>query len=173
MDSELLYYIKKALEYYDTIKDKYKVSTLKNKKPEIIPQERKIILNNESYSYELLGVFDTNTDIFIWAYSIPIIDNNFKKESESLHIYGLKQNVIKQNESEYRRGEGLEDDNFLKNISLVSFYIKTVFANSRILINNNLELDIILALSSYFLKDRIKFIYDDEKDGLISYYLIK
>ena len=146
---------------------------MKNKKPEIIPQERKIILNNESYSYELLGVFDTNTDIFIWAYSIPIIDNNFKKESESLHIYGLKQNVIKHNESEYRRGEGLEDDNFLKNISLVSFYIKTVFANSRILINNNLELDIILALSSYFLKDRIKFIYDDEKDGLISYYLIK
>lgn len=168
MDSELLYYIKKALEYYDNIKEKYKINNIKKKKVDITPVQHKIFINNETYTYELLGIFDTNTSVFTWAFSLPIIDDNFKKESESLHLYGLKQKVIKGNKDSNYDHETLKES-----ISLQSFYIKTIFGNSRLLINNSLELEIILALSSYFLKDRIKFIYNYEEYGLIQYFLIK
>ena len=49
-----------------------------------------------------------------------------------------------------------------------------MFGNSRILINNDLEIDILLAMSAYLLKERIKFIYKEEDDSsLITYYLVK
>jgi len=60
------------------------------------------------------------------------------------------------------------------NISILNFYIKTIFGNSRLYINNDLEIDILLAMSAYLLKERIKFIYTDEEDSsLITYYLVK
>ena len=170
MDSELLYVIKKALEYYDIMTEKFNKNF---KNPGTFHSvKREIILDDEHFNYEFLGVFDTNSSVWIWAYAIPTMPNNLKKESEELHLYGLKQNIhldpVENNEF------NVEFTNLDSNISLLNFYKKTILCNSRILINNDLEIDIILAISSYLLKDRIKYIYkSEEESGLVNYYLLK
>lgn len=168
MDSELLYTIKKALEYYDNMKNKFNQKFKKSGRFNAI---KSVISFDEDniFNYEFLGVFDTNTKVWIWAYALPILKNELKKESENLHLYALKQNINSVEKEKY------SDDfsDLASRISLLNFYFKTVLGNSRILINNDLEIDILLGISSYLLKDRIKYIYSEEEDGIINYYLLK
>ena len=168
MDSELLYTIKKALEYYDSMNQNF---IKKNKSKGNINQIRKeISFGDEIFRYEFLGIFDKNTNIWIWGYALPILGDELKQEIENLHLYGLKQKTIPIQKEKF--SDNLQA--LAKNISILNFYIKTIFGNSRILINNDLEIDILLAMSAYLLKERIKFIYKEEDDSsLITYYLVK
>ena len=68
---------------------------------------------------------------------------------------------------------GKHYDETIKSSSPQNFYIKTILLNSRVLINTNLELEILLSISSNLLGNRIKFIYKEEKNNLVNYYLIK
>lgn len=168
MDSELLYTIKKALEYYDSMNQNFlKRHSDKGKKSAM---NNLIQFGKETYEYEFLAIFDKNTNVWVWGYALPILSDELKQQIEGLHLYGLKQKTI----PIQRVKSSGNFDQLASNISILNLYIKTIFGNSRLYINNDLEIDILLAMSSYLLKERIKFIYKDEEDSsLITYYLVK
>jgi len=87
MDSELLYTIKKAFEYYDLMNQNF---LKKNpQKGNLSAMTNHIVFGEEKYKYEFLGMFDKNTNIWIWAYALPILNDELKQQIESLHLYGL------------------------------------------------------------------------------------
>lgn len=168
MDSNLTDLIKKSLETFD---DQNTNATELIQKYEgrsigfINPTMR---FNNKKFNFEILGVYDPNTKVWIWSWAIPIINPKYIYETSQLFKYGLTKILFRNTTvEEFMYFE--EDEEFSK----INFYIKTVFLNSRILINNNLELEILLAISSYILGNRIRFIFKEENLDLVYYYLIK
>lgn len=159
--------IKKSLEFYDNqnaINYKYLFnSQLLNR-----PNEEKVLIVDEfnfdniklEASYEILGIFDNQTKVWIWSWLLPNMSLNEILISKKLLDYGLK----------------LEPSSNTHD----HFYIKSQLTNSRILIENNIELDIHLAIISYLVKDLYLFIYpkkiyynEEKTKYLICYYIIK
>ena len=64
---KLSYLLKKSFNYYNLKKNQYK--DLLN--DEIILDEKKSIIkftkNNKKFNYEMLGLFDNNTNVWIWS----------------------------------------------------------------------------------------------------------
>ena len=114
--------MKKALEYYDNMKDKFNKKITTNGRFNSI---KSVVSFDEEniYNYEFLGMFDTNTKVWIWAYALPILNNELKKESESLHLYGLKQNRdrIENYSSEDSKEKTKYTDNFVDLSSKILF----------------------------------------------------
>ena len=74
---------------------------------------------------------------------------------------------------------GLKIDQTIQNLSYDNLYLKTLFVNSRFLLENIFQLELQLAISLYLGKDNLKFIYprikylsNDKKKFLTIYYLI-
>jgi hypothetical protein len=110
--------------------------------------------NNEllhSGHFEILGFLDIKNKIWNWSWLIPSISNEFTKLSIELHNYGIK--LDNSDTSEH-------------------YFIKPILSNSRLIIKNSIEQDINLAICSYLLRDKIKFIYPNEEKNKITYYLI-
>jgi len=101
--------------------------------------------------YEILGFLDKKKNLWNWSWLIPSISNEFTKLTIYLHNYGIKLDNSDTNEH---------------------YFIKPILSNSRLIIKNNIEQDLILAVSSYLLRDKIKFIYLFEEKNKITYYLI-
>ena len=158
INNNISYTIKKAFEYYDNKNEKYK-NFIKNKKY-IIDGDKSIIeIDGKKFNYQALGIFDNNTNVWLWSWMIPSTDNVKTKIAKKLLDYGLKLNV-----------KGNDYD---------MLYIKTQLTNSRFLLENNLQLDIHLAISCYLIRDEILFLYpvknylDKEKTKYFtSYYMI-
>lgn len=129
--------LKKSFKYYDEKNEKYK--KLIEKDADFNFSKSEISIGKEKYKYELLGIFDNQSKIWIWSWLIPSIDINKSKISKGLLNYGLNLNPGN-NESEV-------------------IYLKTQLVNSRFLINDEIQLEIHLALSTYLCKDNFKFIY--------------
>ncbi len=156
--------IKKSLEYYDEQNEKNKkyikntiIEVSSTDKITIMTEEHNILL--ESY-YEVLGLFDNQTNIWLWAWLLPFLNASETIISRKLLDYALK----------------LEP----KSNSYDHYYIKSQLLNSRITIESDIELDIHLALSSYLIKDLFLFIkplkiyLNKEKTKYCTfYYLIK
>lgn len=158
--------IKKSLEYYDD-QQNTNINYLKNS--HLLFEKENVIKiveedNHDNIklqtNYEILGIFDYQTKIWIWSWLLPYLNTSETVISRKLLDYGLK----------------LEPDSNTND----HFYIKSQLLNSRILIENNIELDIHLSLISYLVKDLYNFIfpyklfYNSEKTKyLIIYYLIK
>jgi hypothetical protein len=159
--------IKKSLEYYDKrqTKNKYYWNEsdifIENKENKITIVDSKDPNNIKLKStYEVLGIFDNQTKVWIWAWLLPFLSYNETIISRKLLEYGLK----------LEPGSNTNDH----------FYIKSQLLNSRILIEDDIELDIHLALVSYLVKELYQFIiktdtyYNDEKTKYSTiYYLIK
>jgi hypothetical protein len=154
--------IKLALEKYDNICVNYHDYIINNNV--FIETKDKIIFNfdnrKETFDYELLGYFDNQNLIWIYSWVLPNIDLETTKISRELLEYGLK----------------LEPDSNTDE----HFMIKSLLLNSRIQIDEVIQLEINLALYTSLLRDKIKFIYPynislDElnKNFLTFYYLIK
>ncbi len=148
--------ILKSFEYYDNQNYIYKKYLNKNG---ILDGENSVIIfEKEKFKYELLGVFDNQTNVWIWSWMIPLIDNEKSNISKKLLNYGL--NIFPNNDSED------------------SIYLKTQLLNSRFLIEDKFQLEIHLALSSYLAKDNFKFLYpikqylDDKKKRYITKYFL-
>lgn len=173
MDSELLYTLRKSLEYYDKKQLKFN-KLFKNDKlvlnKQLSSSDNIAMIGENSFIYEVLGIFDIKTNVWIWGYAIPFTPDHLKKQSEELHIYSLKQQVTNLQQSFKVEQYNLNE---FEKYSLYKFYIKTIFGNSRLLINNMLELEIIIAMSTYLLKDRSTYIYNEEKNNIIYYYILK
>ena len=165
-NNSLKQFIDKALLYYDEQNNKYlnliNTKNYKIKKIQEVNLESGIIKFNKKYEfyYEILGYFDNQHNIWIWSWVLPNLDNELTIISKDLLIYGLK--------LEYNR------DNLEHSI------IKSLLVNSRILLEDFIQLEIYLAIISYIIKNKILFIfpikiYIDKKKKLFNtfYYLIK
>ena len=105
--------------------------------------------------YETLGIFDYQTKIWTWAWLLPNLPKNQTTIAKKLLEYGLT----------------LEP----KTNSEDHFYIKSQLLNSRFTIENDIELDIHLAVSTYLIKDLYSFIYSQKiytDTKLIKFYII-
>ena len=104
----------------------------------------------------ILGTFDLNTNIWLWAWVTPYFTSEESKDSRDILNYGLE----------------LEPNNN----SNIHFFIKSHFVNSRIYFDSDVTFDIHLALSLYITK-KPKFIYPRRKkleggSDIIVYYLV-
>ena len=134
---------KKYINTTDYIRDKDKGILIFKKNDEII----------YSGKFSLFGIFDINTKVWIWSWATPNYIINDTIESKKILEYGLT----------------LEPPTN----SDIQYYIKSHLVNSRLFFENEIFLDIHLALSLYLSK--AKFIYSESiKDNkkMIYYYLI-
>ena len=157
--------IKTSLKFYDEQNEKYKkyiVDTLINFDKsqniiKIVDKDDNILLESK---YEILGIYDNQTNIWLWAWLLTFLNANETIISRKLLDYGLKLEPLTNNNDHY--------------------YIKSQLLNSRITIEDMIELDIHLALSSYLIKDLylfikplIVFLDKDRTKYITYYYLIK
>lgn len=104
----------------------------------------------------LLGAFDSNTKLWLWAWAIPSFNFDEIKDAKNILEYGL---MLEPNTN-----------------SKIHYYIKPHLVNSRLFFESDVFLDIHLALSLYISK-KAKFIYPRIKEkingkDLIVYYLV-
>ena len=163
MDINLSVLIDTALNHYDECSHKYK---------DYIESDNIILdratttikfvdINNTVFKYNILGTFDNETNIWLWAWMLPSILMDESVFVKKLLNYGLK------------------IDKTMQNLSYDKLYLKTLFVNSRFLLENIFQLELQLAISLYLGKDNLKFIYprikylsNDKKKFLTIYYLI-
>lgn len=155
-------FIKTRLDNFDKINKKY-YDLINNENVNIgyIGDEINIkFLNEENKEvYEgkgtILGTFDFEGQVWLWSWVSPNFTIEDTKDARAILNYGL----------------GLEP----YSNSIIHFYIKSHFINSRIYFNTDITLDIHLALSLYITK-RGKFIYPRRKiingKKVIVYYLV-
>ena len=153
-------FILKAIEYYDEQQEKYKDLINSKKEFDESNNEIKFTLKNDNVfgTYEILGYFDKNTKIWVWGWVSNQASSSSTQICKNLLNYGLK----------------LEPRNAIDDIS-EHYFIKTLLVNSRILIDDEIQLDINLAIYSYLLKGKISFILPKyvESSNIIIYSLIK
>jgi hypothetical protein len=158
--------IKNALEKYDNINEKY-ISYINNPNFDLIisgENEDQIRFNFDNtyddFEYEYLGYFDNQNYIWIWSWVFPRASMKETKISRELLEYGLK---LEPESNTY--------DHFM---------IKSLLVNSRIQIEESIQLEINLAIYTSLLRDKIKFIFpvkriidDSNQNFITNYYIIK
>ena len=156
---EISYLVKKSLEFYDKKNNEYK--KLIDNKDFILDKVKSTIKfknHKETYEYQLLGIFDNQTNIWMWAWMIPSIELLKSELSRDLLNYGLKLDIT-----------GNDYD---------MIYLKTQLLNSRFLLEDYLQLELHLAIASYLIRDNFQFIYpvrdylNKEKNTYITKYLL-
>ena len=154
--------IKSALEYYDLYQFKilnfykkieyFKLIGGNNLTPSINFYDINKNLLFKS-SYEIVGMYKQNNNIWKWGWSISYFNNNENEISRKILNYAINLDSVITNE----------------------IILKSEILDSKILIKNNLQLDIYIALSAYLTK--IPFIFkfpyiiedEDNNDNLIPY----
>lgn len=169
MENHIIELIKKSLKHFDTQNNKYS-KFLKNTKfthPLLNVNDKKIlnkidgneIDNTLIFNNEILGIFSHQTNVFLWSWSLPYLGINDTIISKELLNYGLKLEPVSNNVSH--------------------FFLKSLLVNARNYIENDFDLELILAISSYILKDKYNFIYPvntynkDKKIIITTYFLVK
>ncbi len=139
--------IDKAFNYYDNQNKQYK-KYLDLENISIERENTKIIFNDldKEFKYEVLGIFDNTTNIWMWAWMIPEFIFNETNLVRKLLNYGLKITPTT-----------------VSSISPEKLYLKTEMVNSRFIVNDQFQLELHLAISCYLSKDNIKFIYSKKK----------
>jgi len=175
MDDNIVNFIRKSLDYYDNQNNENK-KYLENTKMEISRMKYDTIetgyefyniIKDDEIIYEskceLLGTFDFQTKVWISGWSMLIKNESRSPNSLSRELF------------DYVYDSQFNNPSF----NQVNNYIFNQLINSRILIEDNMELDIYLATVSYLLKSKIKFIYPrinylntDKTKYIINYYLV-
>ena len=178
MNYNTINFIKKSLDYYDNQLEENKQYlentkfTFKISREGQLTQYQYTILKDNKIikkgNYQLLGYFDYQTKIFINAWSLMAPNTEaYNSLSRQLfdHVYNMQQRITVTDYDE-------EQNNMLQ-------YIHNQLNNSRILIEDSIELEIYLATISSLLKQRIDFIHyekiflnTDETKYIIKYYFI-
>lgn len=127
--------------YYNIILKKY-IKYLVELNKNITINNNYIYFNNlnENFEYQILSVYNPKKKLWIWAWSLYNIDSNLISISKELLNYGLKLELI-------------NNDSINEH-----FYLKSLFVNSRFLIETYIELKTILRVISYILKKTNQFI---------------
>ena len=164
MNIDLSSLIDKAIDYYDIKSLQYK-KYIDSDNITLNREDNTIIfpdVDEIKYTYEVLGFFDNTTNIWMWAWMSPQFTNNETNIVKKLLNYGLKINPT-----------------LSEKITPDRLYLKTQLVNSRFLLEDEFQLELHLAISSYLAKDNFKFIYykkkylsNNKKNYIIVYYLI-
>jgi hypothetical protein len=160
----LTQFIKKAIQHFDNqnlsnililnVEDSKVKFNIENNEVTFFTEEKEYI-----YDFEMLGYFDNTANIWIWSWLLTDLNSDQTKISRELLNYGLK----------------LEPSSN----SIEHFFIKSLLVNSRISIEEDIQLETNLAIFSYIIKNKIKFIYprkryiDNMKNYVTFYYLCK
>ena len=141
--------VEKAMHYYDIKSiqyEKYKdvINIVINREDNTIQFPENI--DKKIYKYEVLGIFDNTTGIWMWAWMVPEFLYNETLIVKKLLNYGLKINP-----------------SILTKIADDKLYLKTQLVNSRFVLQDEFQLELHLAISSYLAKDSFKFIYSRRK----------
>lgn len=152
--------IKKAFKNYYNInnkllQDKIITTNINKDNTKIEVKYKDEIIN---YDAELLGIFDETTNIWIWSWNISYENKKIGEITKELINYGLDITYTDK-----------ESD---------KIYIKSILTTSRLYINNQLNLSILLAITTYLIKNKIKGFYQksypkNRKDNLVLYYIVK
>jgi hypothetical protein len=158
-------FIKKALIHYDNQNKKYlSILNLNNENVIFNSENTEITFiyddKKDIFDFDMLGYFDNQNQIWIWGWLLTNLNANQTVLSRELLNYGLK----------------LEPSSS----SIEHFYIKALLVNSRIKIEEDIQLETNLAICSYLIKNKILFIYprkrylNNEKTEYVTfYYFIK
>ena len=150
--------INKSLLNYDISNEKYESFINSNKHPEINMKKNKIIFKDKQFDYEILGIFDDQTKIWLWSWLIPSINQESIQISRFLLDYGL---------------------NLTPNVEMKDqLFLKTQLTNSRFILEDAFQLEIHLSICSYISNKNIKFLYPSrrnlsENHTITIYYIIK
>lgn len=172
MNSNFQTLIKKSLEYFDNNNKKYENeineltdSFIKGKnivKNELDDQNSRLKFTSSNFTYEpeLLGVYNINAKTFVWSWNFINLPKYLAIQSKYLLKYGLD--------------IGRSSEDFL---SEDSFYLKILLCNSRLNIEDEIQLDVLIAICSYILGGRIDFILKkkikNDKLNIIEFYIVK
>ena len=154
--NDIVTFIKKRLDILDKSKLIYKnyINTT-DLSLDIDNNIIKFKKNNEiiySGKFSLFGIFDINSQVWIWSWAMPNNIINHTIETKKILEYGLT----------------LESSTN----SSIHHYIKSHLVNSRLFFENEIFLDIHLALSLYLSKAKFIYSSDFDKKNIIYYYLV-
>ena len=158
MDNTLENLIKKSLDYYDNLNEKYK-NEINDSDAKFNLTDKTIGFNKDINNYEILGLFDTQTKIWLWSWLLPNIVLGDSIISRDLLNYGLSLQPTEISENDH-------------------LFLKTQLTNSRFILEDEFQLQIHLSICSYLSKKKFKFIYPkinniSRNNYLIIYYLVK
>ena len=178
IENSLEYYFSKKLRYqkiFEVIETTNKIEN-KNKFSEYIKMNDvtrqsdelkiKFIKLNEEYDTEILGLFSNKSKVFSWGWVLPSYRYGKTYLVKKLFDYAYSKDI---------------NDKFL-NQSELNFFLKVLFSNSRTKVENEEQIELILAISQYLLKetDNLKLIIplkyylsEDKDDFIIMFYLLK
>lgn len=147
--------IKQSIIYYDFYRDQFdqmfkKITSVKFNDSTTDLDPSIIIINNISFVYNIVGRFDKSTNIWEWGW----INNEVKNKTynmRELFFYGL--------------------DNYDENFKIIN----NMFTNTKIKIENPINIDILLAITLRFLVGRgFKYFYSTKDNANITkYYILK
>jgi hypothetical protein len=154
-------FLKKALDYFDEqnlkysnyLKKSYMIQKKNNDKI-IYDKDKEININKQ-----ILGCLYHKTNVFIWGWVFSNFTLEENKLARELLNYGLNLDPNHGNINHY--------------------FLKTLLVNSRLLIDNDFDLELLLSICSYILKNKMDFLYsqdrydDKNKVFITEYYLIK
>ena len=74
--------ISKSLINYDISNEKYESLIRSKKQPQIDRNNNKIIFKDKEFDYEILGIFDDQTKVWLWSWLIPSIKQSCAYEEQ-------------------------------------------------------------------------------------------
>jgi len=171
--SNINYYLKSKLDFYDKSNEEYKhLICIKKEQLEykeyenndnMLGHEHYIVFKNtknkEIYrgTVAKLGLFYKKSKIWVWAWANPTYAVSDTYGARNILLYGLDLNI---------------NDNTIPTF-YIDLYQKPIFTSSRLYIKNQTMLDIIISLSLGITK--AKFILPDVNENtsdLVDYYLV-
>ena len=123
----------------------------------------KFIDMDKSYETEVFGIYVNKYNTFSWSWALPS------------HFYGSS--VLSKKLFDFYYDKDIETK-----YDVVNFFLRNIFITSRLQVKNKEEIDMIISLSEYVLKEtnNFKFIFphkkllsDNPEDYIIIYYFAK
>jgi hypothetical protein len=154
--------VKKSLLNYDNQNIKYKKYIENKNYTNDIDKSILTFENEKKFKYNIAGVFDSSNQIWMWGWMIPYYRSIEIEYVKKLLDYGIK----------------INPDILKDKLTVDKLYLKSILVNSRFLIDEQIQIDIILSISFYLLKDNFDFVYPIKKylnktDYIEIYYLLK
>jgi hypothetical protein len=151
----LQYYDEQCINYFDLINIHNNIQfNMDNAEIVFFFDDEKTTL----FDCEILGYFDNQTNTWFWSW-VLLVNIEVTKLTKELLDYALKIELA-----------GVVE----------GFYIKSLLVNSRLQLTEYTQLDTLLAICSYLLKTKIKFILpvkkyldNNKKEYVTFYYLVK
>ena len=155
MDENLKFIIKSSINKYYQDNYEWYIKVFNDKNIIITPKNindyNKKYYNNSKNNLELLGIYNKNTSIFSWAYTLPKKFNKNNTNIKLLFDWAYKNNT--ENSKNY--------------------FILKIFLNSNINIKTKEQLDIIICISYYILNNICDTIISIDNNNIIKYYIVK